>query len=729
MSKEQNFFVKTRNALSPDLPVMNSNVDAASRPLYLKELREVGARRLWLAPDRELLFGAGSGAAAPLGSVADGSAAASLGPSGCGRFAPSAEGGSVPAPTPVYDRAAVLASLEENLSWFRRNGLEVGLWIQAFGFGDHLGKRKVNWTRLKSVTGRELAENDAFCPEDPAFMECYLAHVKEMAAFHPDLLMLDDDLCMSVRPGIGCFCDRHMALLEAALGEDLCPEELPEKIFTGGQNRYRDAWYQVMGDTLRRFCQKVRDAVDEIDPGLRVGFCAGYTSWDFEGADAIELTRILAGKNEPFLRFTGAPYWCSRGINRFPGQKQNAVIECARLQDAWCQGSGVEVFAEADSYPRPCYHVNASYIENFDIAMRASGIRSLKYMFDYFSSPDYEKQYLRLHKRNLPLYERIDSVFADKTPAGVRLFRPMHRIQKAQLPEKFVGEGELMRLFFSQSAALLTGLGIPVCYTGNAECGAAFGEDVLALEDISSYKKLILDLPAARLLEEKGIDTGLAGAKRAAVPGLEYFPAAGRGAGVLGAADAAQQIPAAAQRLLLSGIGQGAPLAKTGSFYDVQLKEGARAESWFESQDGITVSSYRYHNDTTEFMVLAFDALAAGESSTLFASYCRQNQLMDFVGGAYPYIRGFSEIYSLCAASEDGREQAVLFENQSLDPVFDFEIELGKICEKFELIGAMGELTADKKRIRVTTDFQPSAAMVLQVAYAQYESEENGHES
>ena len=684
MSKEQKLLAENENALSPDLPVMNSNVDAASRPLYLKELQEVGARRLWLAPDRELLFGAGS-------------VAVSLGPGGCGQPAFEPTSTSVTSPNTGYDRSAALVSLEENLSYFRQNGLEVGFWIQAFGFGDPLGKKKVSWTRLKSVTGRELAENDAFCPEDPAFMENYLAHVKEMAALHPDLLMLDDDLCMSVRPGIGCFCDRHMALLEAALGEELCPEELPEKIFTGGPNRYRDAWYRVMGDTLRRFCQKVRAAVDEIDPGLRVGFCAGYTSWDFEGADAIELTKILAGKNEPFLRFTGAPYWCSRSINRFPGQKQNAVIECARQQDAWCLGSGVEVFAEADSYPRPCYHVNASYIENFDIAMRASGIRSLKYMFDYFSSPGYEKQYLRIHKRNLPFYEQIHSAFADKEPVGVRLFCPMHRIQKARLPETFVGEGELMRLFFSQTAALLTGLGIPVCYTGNAECGAAFGEDVLAIEDISSYKKMILDLPAARLLAEKGIDTGVADVKKAAVPGLEYF---------------------AVQRLLLSGIGQGAPLAKTGGFYDVQLKEGARAESWFESQDGITVSSYRYHNDTTEFLVLAFDALAAGESSTLFASYCRQTQLMDFVGGTYPYIRGFSEIYSLCAASEDGREQAVLFENLSLDPVFDFEIELGKKCERFELIGAVGELTADKKRIRITTDFQPSAAMVLKVTYA-----------
>ena len=116
---------------------------------------------------------------------------------------------------------------------------------------------------------------------------------------------------------------------------------------------------------------------------------------------------MLAGSTAPFLRFTGAPYWCNTAKGRFPGQKLNAVIECARDQAAWSRGSGVEVYGEADSYPRPAYQSHANLIECFDIAMQAEGIRDLKYIFDYRSSPTYEQKYYKLHLRHIPLYEHI----------------------------------------------------------------------------------------------------------------------------------------------------------------------------------------------------------------------------------------------------------------------------------------------------------------------------------
>jgi hypothetical protein len=103
------------------------------------------------------------------------------------------------------------------------------------------------------------------------------------------MIMLDDDMCLSVRPGIGCFCDRHMELLSRELGEDLNGKPLEKLMFTGGRNRYRDAWLKVMGETMRKFCRSVRDMVNTVDPTVRLGFCAGYTSWDVEGADALAI--------------------------------------------------------------------------------------------------------------------------------------------------------------------------------------------------------------------------------------------------------------------------------------------------------------------------------------------------------------------------------------------------------------------------------------------------------
>ena len=73
------------------------------------------------------------------------------------------------------------------------------------------------------------------------------------------------------------------------------------------------------------------------------------------------------------------------------------------------------------------------------------------------------------------------------------------------------------------------------------------------------------------------------------------------------------------------------------------------------------------------------------------------------------------EIYSICAESPDGKKQAVLFENLSRDPVFDFTIDIGRECAEFTLFGAEGVLSEDGKQLQITSEFAPSAAMVLDV--------------
>ena len=67
----------------------------------------------------------------------------------------------------------------------------------------------------------------------------------------------------------------------------------------------------------------------------------------------------------------------------------------------------------------------------------------------------------------------------------------------------------------------------------------------------------------------------------------------------------------------------------------------------------------------------------------------------------------------MCAEREG--EHIVLFQNHSIDPVFDFDIILPRKCRSFELYGAEGEKHGD--RIRVKTDFSPQSVMLLSVKY------------
>lgn len=610
--------------LCPNVPLMNSNLTEASRSLFLEQAVRANASRIWIALDRSSLF----------------------------------------------NREDHMKRLEDNLRFFESHGIETGVWIQAFGFGEAISYEQCNWTRLKSATGISK-EVDAFCPEDPNFTAAYLAWVRDIANLSPALIMLDDDLCLSVRPGIGCFCERHMELLRKEVGE----LNDPTLLFVGGKNKYRDAWFRVMGNTMRSFCQKVRRAVDEIDPDIRVGLCAGYTSWDVEGTDPIELSQILAGNTRPFFRLTSAPYWIATG--RFPGQRLSAVIENARNQTAWCKDTNIEFFAEADSYPRPCYHTSAMLIENFDIAMHACGVKSLKYLFDYYSSPNYETQYLKIHTRNIPLYEKIETAFEGATPCGIRVCRPPHRIKDAILPTPFAGEKPVMRSYFSKSSALLACHAIPVSYEGENNCAVVFGDDALYLDNFN--QKIVLDRTAALLLKEKGIDVGFELGDPTDAPAFELFEN---------------------EKVLLRNIDPEAV------FFDLILKDEATVKSRFDTG---AVASFEYKN----FLVLNFDAFFVNEASALYCSYARGEQLQQFFGFPYPAVCGYANLYSICAKKEN--RHVVLLQNHSIDPVFDFDITLPKPCRSFSLTGAEGILCND--RIHITTDFLPQSTLLLEVEY------------
>lgn len=613
--------------LRPDVPLMNSNLNETSRSLFLEQIKQADASRVWIALDRESFF----------------------------------------------ERKDHLERLKENLRFFESNGLETGVWIQAFGFGDPLSYEKCNWTRLRSVTG-ETREADAFCPEDPDFTATYLEWIRDIAKLFPKLIMLDDDLCLSVRPGIGCFCKRHLELLQNEIGEEL--QDLTQ-IFTGKKNKYRDAWFRVMGNTTRAFAKKVRHAVDEINPDIRVGYCAGYTSWDIEGTDPLEISRILAENTPPFFRLTGAPYWIAK--NRIPGQRLSAVIENARNQICWSKHTDIEFFAEADSYPRPCYHTPAMLVENFDLAMHASGARSLKYLFDYYSSPEYETQYLKIHTRNIPLYEKIEAAFQNATPCGIRLYRPPHRITDAVLPDTFAGEKPIMCTYFSKAAAMLSAHAIPISYEHENDCAVVFGDDALYLDKIPD--KTVLDLSAALILKKKGIDVGfeIDQGNVMRTPSFEFFND---------------------ERILLGNVDKKAP------FYDLKLKNGAIVKSRYDTG---CVASFEYQN----FLILNFDAFFINEACTLFCSYARGEQLQRFFGFPYPAVCSCANLYSICATKEN--KHVVLFQNHSIDPVFDFDITLPKSCKSFQITGADGFLCGNK--IHITTDFLPQSSILLEVEY------------
>ncbi len=615
-------------------PLWNENVTEQNREAYLSDLRQAGVCTVFLAMDRSLLF---------------------------------------------VEHEQAWTHLSENLRFFRENGLEVGVWIQGFGFGDPIPaertERLSHYTRLRSVGGKETT-GDALCPTDPLFVQSYERLLHRVAETRPDRIMIDDDLCLSVRPGLGCFCDRHLAMLEAELGEPLAGRELPKLFFTGGPSRYRSAWLKVMRETHVAFCAMARRTVDAVSEDIRLGFASGYSSWDIEGADAIELSRLLAGKSRPFLRLTGAPYWMARGMERFPGHRLATVIELARMQQAWSQNSGIEIFAEADTYPRPRYHVPSSLIEGFDLAIAACGMDTLKYFFDYRSTYGYEQGYLRHHLYNRPLYDAIEAHFGEKRTVGVRVFETMRKVEQSCFPDEFVGDKPIMTRVFSPAATMLGMLSIPATYEGEGKCGIAFGENVRAMETLP--RKLIIDLSAAEILLERGVDIGVRGQFEVPVPNREYC-----------------------------GEEEIELFRPQGRFAGFRLAERAETVTEFGLEGDRFVGSYRYDNGSTEFLVLAFDGYSVRQDSALLGSYLRQKTLLDF---ADPVIHLPHNPCVWMLVKEGGGETAVLCLNLHEDPLLDATLALRRSYDSVQLIGAEGVLEGDT--LRLTAPVPPYGGFV-----------------
>ena len=224
---------------------------------------------------------------------------------------------------------------------------------------------------------------------------------------------------------------------------------------------------------------------------------------------------------------------------------------------------------------------------------------------------------------------------------------------------------------------MLAGQGIPTCYDGDSDYCAVFGDDALYFEN--NHKRVVVDLPAALILQKKGYDLGIKSISSAPVPFIEHFKD--------------EQV----QLVYTSANAE---------YNALELKPEAKIQSTFDTG---AVASFEYNN----FLVLNFDALYIGEGSSLLRSYSRGRQLREFFENAYPSICDLSEIYCLLAKKQDGL--TVLFQNHSSDPGFDFDINLPKECKGFKLYRAEGVLKG--KKIHITTEFSPSASILLEIKY------------
>lgn len=351
------------------------------------------------------------------------------------------------------------------------------------------------------------------------------------------------------------------------------------------------------------------------------------------------------------------------------------------MEYAWLEDKNIEVLTEGDVYPRPRYKVPANYLEIFDTALLAAKVGNgiHKYMLDYTSKVNYETGYLARHIKNKPVYTEIERIFGDKTPTGVRVYESMDKIHTFD----FTGIEKLHHFaadsFFSRASRILSDSSIPTTYEGDG-VGIAFGENARHLSDEALNNGLILDIGAAKILMEKGIDVGLIEIGGKIVTNQLYFPEF--------------------DDYAVTGYGKK-------SAYNLKVKDGAKVVVYSEADGERFVDAFHYENaDGQKFLVYGFDATATDE--TRYRNYYTQLQLLssiEWLGGKkMPAVCvGNPDLYMLTSEGENGLAIGLwnIFADEILKPV----IELDREYTEAEFINCNGKLIGNKIELSEISPF------------------------
>ena len=622
------------------IPLMNHMSTEETRAAYVEELRRAKAHRVFIAPHRS------------------------------------------------YEDCAAedetMRLLGENIAYYEAAGYEVGVWINGLGHGavlSHDAPRVYpDWLHIRGLSNNGMAD-DSLCPLDERLVDNFRRELHKIIRAGAKLIMIDDDLRLGNHGPcvLGCACEEHMKLYNARarkaglLGEneEVTREELAERVFVGGENPWRDLWLALQGDTMRDFLKKLRAAVDEVDPAVRLGHCACLDTWDTDGIDSIEMSRILAGNTKPFLRLIGAAYW--NNSHAFGTNGLGSIIDLERMQLAWCEkyAPEIEVFTEGDLYPRPRTVTPFLYAEGFDQVLLAEEKADaiLKYMLDYSQKPAYEKGYIDRHVRFEALRGEIGAAFAGKETAGVWAFENIQKLRTLDCTG--LSEGDIMNRIVPASAKFASAVSLPTSFakTNHTQAALVFGENARYIRDTADMP-LILDAAAAATLDAAGEDVGLLKAEEMPAPSSEVFPD-----GVT--------IP-------LGAIWGGNSAPGASAFRRFTLRPNAGILSRFA--DG-SPAAYRYENkEGRRFLVYAFDAERVDPSSALFTCYPRQTQLFDafsWLTGEELPVRAEKEPGLYVLARKDEKSMTVGLWNFGRDVSLPGKLALDKAYQEVSFFGGL----------------------------------------
>ncbi|MDR1093768.1 MAG: hypothetical protein LBL66_06435 [Clostridiales bacterium] len=609
------------------------------------------------------------------------------------------------------DPGACVREFRRISAYYAERGVETGIWIPGIRFSD----------MPEGMEPRVFEDGSKRfgCPFGARFSDYYAGIIAYYAGEGVNFILLDDSFQMQNSGGRNCFCDLHMEKYGELLGEDISRERFVAEIANPKPNRYRTAWIEGSAAGLFSLARKIRERVDAVNKAARVGLCESTTIREIDGADLPALARALAGGTRPFVRLHGGPYgYC---MFRSPSD-WNSVADIERLLIGSFAGSDAEIVSEGDTFPRPRYATPAAHLENFDGVLRADGRFGgiLKYGIDYISAAGYERGYAEAAGRDKKIFAAIEKYFADGADCGYYAYEYTGKevFTENEFPDDVWNNrfrsvaGHLVpytdfRHYTLPSPHLLNSAGMPHAFTPTGGPAVVCGVSARHIPLKELARGAVLDLNAARILTERGVDVGLVSA----------VPAVSDGWNAAWEASRVCECHADYGDNALVGIWVRVPK----EFFKIETAPSARHLSHFLIEAGRAtkrqLASYRYENkDGLRFYVLCYDVWenAARDVFPLSRNYLRQRGLADayeWLCGQKPdaLCLGHPDLYTAVKKSE-GYTAVGLWNNFS-DRIDRPEILLGGRWERAKFINCRGKLEGDKATLSVLYPYQFAGAV------------------
>jgi len=368
----------------------------------------------------------------------------------------------VPEGNPVWDKVGPACKLYRRFKdVLSKDGIKTGILIQAsLGHGYTITPNPFR-KYVNLVDGKEVF---VCCPEDEAFLEHFSNVVGQIAAEHPDAIMLDDDFRLVARPGRGCACSYHMAEFNRRAGTNMTREELYTHLTTHYSDEISKTFFDMQTDALVKAATRFREAIDKVDPTIQGINC---TSADY--CDSVVYTsKVFCGKGNPTIVRVANGTYVPLTTRRFSSTMRNFVVRSSKLKN-----NGVDyVLSETDTIPFNRYAKNARYLHSHYASSILDGAKGAKHWITRLSihEPASGKAYRDILAKHSGLYERLAELADEIQWVGCgSLF--LEQGYPSFYPENFVKYHENI-----WTEAVLERMGLPFYFTEKNQ-GAAFLED------------------------------------------------------------------------------------------------------------------------------------------------------------------------------------------------------------------------------------------------------------